>query len=76
MTRKSYAWLAKIKQETLGSLQDLALDLGFRNTTGGPYAASPPELLDALAAAYERDPEAVTAALRALGVTNTKAGNS
>lgn len=72
MTRKSYAWLAKIKQETLGSLQNLALDLGFLNTTGGPYAASPPELLDALAAAYERDPDTLKACLRSAGVTNER----
>lgn len=42
--------------------------MGFHNTTGGSYDVSPPELLDAIAEAYERDPEAVTAALRALGV--------
>jgi len=68
LARKTYIYHAKIKRESLPPLQDLARQLGFLNTTGGSYDASPPELFDALAAAYERNPEEVVSALKALGV--------
>lgn len=73
MARKTnfYRWSAKIDRETLPELQKLAQQLGFVVTAPGGFVGepSPPALLDALAAAYERNPDAVLAALRDLGIT-------
>jgi hypothetical protein len=80
MAKRAYKWkwTAAIKPETLPVLQMLAGAMGFVIDAPGSYEGKPsaPAFLDALAAAYERDPEAVTAALRALGVVNTKAAAS
>lgn len=70
--RKYYRWSAKIDRGTLPRLQALAESLGFIVTTPGGKMGdpSPPALLDALATAYNRDPEVVTNALRQIGVVN------
>jgi hypothetical protein len=72
MTRKEYIYNTKIKPESLPLLQDLARDLGHYNTTGGPHDASPAAFLDALAAAYERDPDRLKACLRSAGVARER----
>lgn len=48
----------------------MARDLGFVANAPGYHMGhpSPPDLLDSLAAAYERDPAAVRLALKVLGV--------
>ena len=68
MTSYRWKWTATIKKETLVSLQQLAAGLGFVVTSpGGLFGQpSPADMLDALAAAYERDPVAVAAALAAV----------
>ena len=72
MVRKTkfYRWSAKIERSTLGELQNLAESLGFVvSTPGGKQGdASPPALLDALAAAYRRDPDGVRLAFKVLGI--------
>lgn len=74
MVKRAYKWVwtARIKQETLSQLQELAAGLGFVVDTPGGYFGnpSPPAMLDALAAAYERDPGGVHLALKVLGVYN------
>jgi hypothetical protein len=76
MARKTnfYRWSAKIKRETLPDLQELARDLGFVVEAPGGFVGnpSPPDLLDALAAAYERDPDTLTACLRSAGVARER----
>lgn len=54
--------------ETRDLLNDLADKLGYRVINPGRHFGqpSPPQLLDALAAAYRADPAAVAAALAAL----------
>mgnify|MGYP003619967188 CR=1 FL=1 len=68
--RKSvyYRWSAKIERDTLSQLQELAAGLGFIVDTPGGYFgnASPPAMLDALAAAYERDPGGTKLALKVI----------
>lgn len=65
-----YLYNARIDPATLPLLQALADNLGFVvNHPGAKFGdPSPPALLDALAAAYRRDPVAVEQALRQLGV--------
>lgn len=71
--RKStyYRWSAKIDRETLPTIQALAANLGFIVETPGGFEGnpSPPAMLDALAAAYRRDPAGVKLAFRVLGIT-------
>ena len=66
--RKYYRWSAKIDRGTLPRLQALAESLGFIVTTPGGKMGdpSPPALLDALAAAYDRDPGGTHLALKVL----------
>ena len=68
MTSYRWKWTATIKKETLISLQQLAAGLGFVVTSpGGLFGQpSPADMLDALAAAYERNPGAVAASLAAV----------
>ena len=74
MTKRAYRWMwtARIEPDTLTQLQKLAGNLGFVVTTPGGFHGdpSPAALLDALAAAYERDSGAVIDALREIGVVN------
>ena len=65
---KDYRPILKI--EARDSLTDLAEELGFIVTRKGTYDGLPsvPDMLDALAAAYRRDPEGVALAFRVLGV--------
>lgn len=71
--RKStyYRWSAKIDRGTLPTIQALAANLGFIVDTPGGFHGdpSPPAMLDALAAAYRRDPAGVKLAFRVLGIT-------
>ena len=70
MVRKTkfYRWSAKIERNTLLALQAMAESLGFIVTApGGKLGnASPPALLDALAAAYRADPGGTRLALKVL----------
>ncbi len=68
-----YRWSAKIQRDTLPELQSLSGGLGFIVTTPGAHDGdpSPPKMLDALAAAYRRDPAGVKLAFRVLGITPT-----
>ncbi len=69
MTRNyRWTWNARIQKETLAALQTMAGELGFLVTQASRYQGkpSPPDMLDALAAAYRLDPPATLAALRAL----------
>ncbi len=73
MAKRAYKWVwnARIKPESLLELRQLAESLGFIVETPGQYegTASAPALLDALAAAYQRDPGGVRLAFKVLGVT-------
>lgn len=71
-TRYRWKWTAAIERGTLEVLQRLAGELGFFvNRPGGKFGMeSPTAMLDSLAAAYGRDPEAVANALRQVGVVN------
>lgn len=72
MAKRPYRWkwTAQIQRETLVALQNLANDMAFVVQVPGGFegAPSPASLLDALAAAYGRDPAAVKDAFRKLGV--------
>ncbi len=74
MAKRAYKWTwqARIQPETLIALRKMAGDLGFIVDTLGQYhgTASAPAMLDALAAAYERDPGGVHLALKVIGVYN------
>ncbi len=65
-----YYYKAGIEPETLPELQEIAAALGFINDTPGAAFGlpSPPDLLDALAAAHRKDSVALVAALAALGI--------
>jgi len=67
---KHHLYHARLSANTLPHLQELASNLDFVvNHPGAKYGdPSPPAMLDALAAAYRRDPVAVEQALRELGV--------
>ena len=55
MTRNyRWTWNARIQKETLAALQTMAAGLGFVVTQASRYQGkpSPPDMLDALAAAY------------------------
>ena len=69
MTRNyRWTWNARIQRDTLVALQSMAGKLGFIVTQASRYQGqpSPPDMLDARAAAYRADPPATLAALRAL----------
>ena len=69
MTRNyRWTWNARIQKDTLAALQSMAGELGFIVTQASRYQGnpSPPDRLDAPAAAYRLDPPATLAALRAL----------
>ena len=69
MTRNyRWTWNARIQKETLAALQSMAAGLGFVVTQASRYQGqpSPPDMLDALAAAYRLDPAATLDALWAL----------
>lgn len=69
MTRNyRWTWNARIQKDTLAALQSMAGELGFIVTQASRYQGqpSPPDMLDALAARYRADPDAVLAALAAL----------
>ena len=69
MTRNyRWTWNARIQKETLAALQTMAGELGFLVTQASRYQGkpSPPDMLDALAAAYRANPAAVLASLGAL----------
>ena len=69
MTRNyRWTWSARIQKETLVALQGMAAGLGYVVTQASRYQGqpSPPDMLDALAAAYRADPAGTLAALRAL----------
>jgi hypothetical protein len=72
MRSYSYAWKASIDRETLPVLQEIAGKLGYIvDVPGGNFGnPSPPAFLDALAAAYQRDPAGLLAALRAAGAAS------
>ena len=58
--------------EARDALTELAAGLGYIVTRKGTYYGnpSPPAMLDALAAAYQRDPGGVHLALKVIGVYN------
>lgn len=66
-------WTARIKPESLTELQQLAERIGFVVDTPGGFHGepSPAAMLDALAAAYRRDPAGVEQAFKVLGITPT-----
>lgn len=72
MVKRAYKWVwtARIEKDSLIALQGLASNLGFIvNAPGGFHGdPSPPAMLDALAAAYERDPAAVKQGFTELGI--------
>lgn len=65
----------ELTQTARDALMKLAARLGFVVTQPGRYYGdpTPPAMLDSLAAAYERDPDAVVDALRQLGVSTATA---
>lgn len=75
MKRKyKYSWRLVVQETTRDSVQELAAATGFINDTPGAKFGdpSPASLLDALAAAYRRDPVLVARTLAALGVRPEK----
>ena len=69
MTRNyRWTWNARIQKDTLAALQTMAGELGFVVPQASRYQGkpSPPDMLDALAAAYRANPPATLDALRAL----------
>ena len=74
MSKRAYRWMwtARIQPDTLTKLQELAQNLGYVVDAPGGFLGepSPAAMLDALAAAYERDSGAVIDALREIGVVN------
>ena len=69
MTRNyRWTWNARIQKDTLTALQSMAGELGFIVTPASRYQGqpSPPDMLDAIAAAYRADPAGTLAALREL----------
>jgi hypothetical protein len=80
MAKRAYKWkwTAAIKPETLPVLQVLAGAMGFVVNAPGSYEGKPsaPAFLDALAAAYERDPDTLKDCLRSAGVANEKAAGN
>lgn len=74
MAKRSYRWkwTATITPESLPLLQSLAKELGYVvDVPGGNFGKpAPAAMLDALAAAYERDPGGVHLALKVIGVYN------
>jgi len=73
MVKRAYKWVwtARIEKDSLIALQGLASNLGFIVNTPGGFEGnpSPPAMLDALAAAYRRDPAGVKLAFKVLGIT-------
>ena len=71
---KPYLWTAKIKRESLSKIQRLAGDLGYLVDNPGAYNGQPsaPQLIDALANAYEANPENVVDGLRRIGLGISK----
>ena len=67
-----WKWTAAIDPQSLPLLQGLAKGLGFTVKRHGGFQGdpSPAAMLDALAAAYERDPGGVHLALKVIGVYN------
>lgn len=61
----------RVEPDTLPALDLLSADLGFFVDVPGTYYGEPskPDLLDALAAAYRRDPAGLVSKLQAAGVT-------
>ncbi len=77
MARKyRYRYIVMIEEGTLPELQKLAAATGFINDAPGAKFGdpSPASLLDALAAAYRRDPS-VARGLLALGVAGESRAN-
>lgn len=74
MSKRAYrwTWTARIKPETLTVLQELAAELGYTVDTPSRFYGdpAPTDMLDALAAAYQRDPGGVHLALKVMGVYN------
>jgi hypothetical protein len=72
--KKYYRWSAMIQRETLPELRELAEGLGFLVTATGGLKGnpSPAAFLDALAAAYLNDPDALKSCLRSAGVAADK----
>ena len=70
MAKRAYKWVwtARIEQDSLPELQKLADSLGFLVTVRGGFYGEPsaPAMLDALAAAYRRDPRGTHLALQGL----------
>ena len=70
MAKRAYKWVwnARIRPESLKALQKLALSLGFIVDAPGKYQGTPsaPDLLDAIAAVYDRDPGGTHLALKVL----------
>ena len=60
----------KLTPKSKEPLDDLSRDLNYIVTHGGVNFGnpSPPQMLEALATAYRRDPDATTTALRSIGV--------
>jgi len=73
MTKRPYRWkwTATINPESLPLLQNLADSLGFTVKAPGGFEGkpAPAAMLDALAAAYRRDPAGVKLAFKVLGIT-------
>lgn len=65
-----WKWTAAIDPQSLPLLQGLAKGLGFTVKRHGGFQGdpSPAAMLDALAAAYERDPAAVKQGFTELGI--------
>lgn len=73
MAKRPYRWkwTATIDPESLPQLQKLAERLNFVVRTPGGYLGKPAPamMLDAIAAAYRRDPSGVKLAFKVLGIT-------
>ena len=68
MSAYKWRWTAPILRDTLPTLQEMADALGFIVTGNNAFTGNPApaDMLDAIAARYRADPDAVLDALRAL----------
>lgn len=76
MAKRAYRWkwTAAIEPDTLTVLQELSTSLGFfvERPGGKMGLPSPADMLDAIAAAYRENPDAVAEAMRSLGVVGSQ----
>lgn len=68
----SYSWRIKMTRDRRPLISSLIIELNFRNPDyRGQHRARPGAFFDALADAYEANPEAVVATFRSMGIVGS-----